>query len=90
MSSVVERPVVKSVVERHVVSLFVERLLSVSNKKKDIDTPGVNLTPIVVKLQAITLTMELTRIARSLRAYIIDRKFQKRALKQDIINVKGG
>jgi hypothetical protein len=57
VSSVVERPVVKSVVERHVVSLFVERLLSVSNKKKDIDTPGVNLTPIVVKLQAITLKL---------------------------------
>ena len=34
--------------------------------------------------EAINVTMELTRVARSLRAYIIDRVFQKRAISQDI------
>lgn len=34
--------------------------------------------------EAISLTMELTRIARSLRAYVIDREFQKMAIKQEI------
>ena len=33
----------------------------------------------------IALTLELTGIARSLRAYVIDRVFQKRASSQEII-----
>ncbi len=35
---------------------------------------------------AITLTLNITRIARSFRAYVIDRIFQEQALSQDISN----
>jgi len=38
--------------------------------------------------EAINVTMELARVARSLRAYIIDRVFQKRALSQEIFDNK--
>jgi len=38
--------------------------------------------------EAINVTMELARVARSLRAYIIDRVFQKRALSQEIFDDK--
>ena len=34
--------------------------------------------------EALNVTMELTRVARALRAYIIDRVFQKQALSQEI------
>ena len=34
--------------------------------------------------EAINVTMELTRVARALRAYIIDRVFQRRAISQEI------
>jgi len=35
---------------------------------------------------AIALTLDITRIARSFRAYVIDRVFQERALSQDLSN----
>ena len=38
--------------------------------------------------EAINVTMDLTRVARSLRAYIIDRVFQKRALSQEVFDDK--
>lgn len=38
--------------------------------------------------EAINVTMELTRVARALRAYIIDRVFQKQALSQEIFDNK--
>ena len=38
--------------------------------------------------EAINVTMELTRVARAIRAYIIDRVFQKHALSQEIFDDK--
>ncbi|NQT57093.1 MAG: MerR family transcriptional regulator [Desulfobacteraceae bacterium] len=38
--------------------------------------------------EAINVTMELTRVARAIRAYIIDRVFQKQALSQEIFDDK--
>ncbi len=38
--------------------------------------------------EAINVTMELTRVARALRAYIFDRVFQKQALSQEIFDDK--
>ncbi len=38
--------------------------------------------------EALNVTMELTRVARALRAYIIDRVFQKQALSQEIFDHK--
>jgi len=38
--------------------------------------------------EAINVTMELARVARALRAYIIDRVFQKQTLSQEICDDK--
>jgi len=54
---------------------------AVVNKEMDIRQRLVKTKPYE---EAIHTTMELTRIARTLRAYIFDRVFQERALLQEI------